>query len=163
MIEENATLKNIYDNGTKNLNGAMGTTLASKSNDSYQSLSTSMSSVIGNLGIDTWDDAISAEINSTTKTGIDTMIAACKSPADQIMTEVGTSVDNFNTGFLAYREAVKQHNDKYTEYTNYSVGNKPSDTDSEAYDDWVDRCNKKEKLIHWLPLLLQKKLIVMIS
>jgi len=146
MKEENATLKNIYDNGTKSLNGTMGTTLSTKSNDSYQSLSTSMNTVIGSLGIDTWDDAISAEINSTTKTGIDKMIEACKSPADKIMTDVGTSVDNFNESFLSYRETIKQHNAKYTEYTNYSVGNKPSDTDSEAYSAWKDRCDKKASL-----------------
>ena len=106
IITENSELAKIYDSGTKSLSASDGASLAQKSTESYVALKAEMSNVIGRLDINTWDDAISAEINGSTKTGLETLIEACKSPADEIMIQVGNNVEKYNDGFVNYRNKV---------------------------------------------------------
>lgn len=103
----------------ENCDPSCGTTLSTKSTDSYDNLATELNSVTTSLGLkDTWDDEISVEINGGLKSGIDGMIASCKSPADQVISTVGTSVEKLITSIKTYSDKVDEYNTQETALEN---------------------------------------------
>lgn len=109
----------------ENCNPSCGTTLSTKSTDSYDNLATELNSVTTSLGLkDTWDDEISVEINGGLKSGIDSMIASCKSPADQVISTVGISVEKLITSIKTYSDKVDEYNAQETALKN--LGSCPS-------------------------------------
>ena len=91
-ITKNESLVAIYA-VIKDCDTSAATTIAERSNLSYDNLKSGIDTVIDDFGIgDTWDDDIELELNGTAKTGIDDMILSCKSPADQIIISAGTNL-----------------------------------------------------------------------
>lgn len=71
-----------------------GSSLGTKSDDSYDNLQSNLDNALNNLALpSTWDDAVSAEISGSTRTGIESMITACKIPAGEIIRSVSSAVD----------------------------------------------------------------------
>lgn len=115
-ITKNESLVAIYA-VIKDCDTSAATTIAERSNLSYDNLKSGIDTVIDDFGIgDTWDDDIELELNGTAKTGIDDMILSCKSPADQIIISAGTNLAKLITLLKSYDEKVDEHNRTVDEY-----------------------------------------------
>ena len=111
--------------------------LAQKSNQSYETLKTSFSNITSNLAMkEIWDDDISAEINGNLVSGISNIIDACKSPADQIMITTGNSVATLVTNIENYSQKVDEYNENVDHY-NQLLDSKPAEKTKNKDGEWV--------------------------
>lgn len=109
-MEYNAEIKKIYDI-TKDITSSDITSVKSKCDDAIDTLKTKTTSIFNELGLKSnWDDSISQEINSNNSKGIDNMIKACKSPADEVMKKTGSTVDSLNENIKNYFNCVDNYN-----------------------------------------------------
>ena len=113
-MEKDEELIKIY-NAIKDQVGK-GSSLGTKSDDSYDNLQSNLDNALNNLALpSTWDDAVSAEISGSTRTGIESMITACKMPAGEIIRSVSSAVDTLVPSIKNYSDKVDEYNAKESE------------------------------------------------
>lgn len=113
-MEKDKELIKIY-NAIKDQIGK-GSSLGTKSDDSYDNLQLNLDNALNNLALpSTWDDAVSAEISGSTRTGIESMITACKIPAGEIIRSVSSAVDTLVPSIKNYSDKVDEYNAKESE------------------------------------------------
>lgn len=116
--EKDTALMDVYKY-IETCDSSVASSLSTKSSDSYEILQKELNSVTDSLGMkDTWDDAISLEISSGVKTGIDGMISACKTPADQIIASVGTAINTLVMDIKSYSDKVDEYNSQESKLNN---------------------------------------------
>ena len=119
-MEKNREINNVYEQ-IKDLNQITFTNLFTEAEASFSSLTTSINSIIENLELeDTWDDAISFEVNGDTKTGLDALINNCRIPTD-VISKTGEVIEQVKKAVEEYNIEVDNYNIKENEWNQYKT------------------------------------------
>ena len=139
----NAKYEELY-NALKDVPSSTLGDMATELEGALTRLSSQINIVVDALKVgDTWDDAISAEVNSSSTTGIDAIINGCKSPGFELLHAIQVSYDPFVTELTEYYNEVNNYNTVLYPAWKAVLDNKPNPSD---YHDKSDP-NDKTKVL----------------
>jgi len=103
------------------------TNLASENTALFTTLKNNITNLLGVLNVaDTWDDKISTTLNTEVKSGIDSMIEACNTPNEAVVTPAGGEVSSLSITLKVYVDNVKKYQEEKAKLD--SLGGEPSRT-----------------------------------
>ncbi len=131
-MEYNQALKDVYDN-IKTIDSGSFTSFVSESQAAFTTLKTGLTNALDSLNIgDTWDDDVKVEINSTTYTGLDSIINSCEAAINNSVVPAAAKVNALIQTLKSYIESVDSYNAALEERDKIDVGTEPQ---SENYID----------------------------
>jgi len=111
----------------KNTTSSDFTNLSTENDALFTTLKNNITNLLGVLNVaDTWDDKVSMTLNSDVKTGIDTMLEACKTPHETVISPTGTEMSALIIALKSYKDNVKAYQDEAEKLTN--LGTAPTQT-----------------------------------